>query len=197
MVRCARLNEPVESWEYRAGHSPSKFTPYGRPPVWLTARLTRFAFGGVTDTAVNFIVQHGGSVRLVGDDQQLAAIGAGGVLRDIQASHGAVRLTELHRFADPAEAAATLALRDDDRPEALGFYLDRQRVQVGNPTTTIDAASTPGRTTAATALTRSRWHRPGSWSTRSTNAPATIASQAPLRGWRSSQRTATSAASAT
>ncbi len=90
------------------------------------------------DTAVNFIVERGGSVRLVGDDQQLAAIGAGGVLRDIEAIHGAVRLTELHRFTDPAEAAATLALRDG-RAEALGFYLDRQRVHVGDPTTTLDA----------------------------------------------------------
>jgi conjugative relaxase-like TrwC/TraI family protein len=89
------------------------------------------------DTAVDFIVGRGGSVRLVGDDQQLAAIGGGGVLRDIQASHGAVRLSELHRFTDPAEAAATLALRDG-RPEALGFYLDRQRVHVGDPTTTLD-----------------------------------------------------------
>jgi limonene-1,2-epoxide hydrolase len=90
------------------------------------------------DTAVQFIVRRGGSVRLVGDDQQLAAIGAGGVLRDIQASYGAVRLSELHRFTDPAEAAATLALRDG-RPEALGFYLDRGRVHVGDPTTTLDA----------------------------------------------------------
>jgi conjugative relaxase-like TrwC/TraI family protein len=90
------------------------------------------------DTAVQFIIGRGGSVRLVGDDQQLASIGAGGVLRDIQASHGAVRLTELHRFTDSAEAAATLALRDG-QPEALGFYLDRQRVHVGDPTTTLDA----------------------------------------------------------
>ena len=90
------------------------------------------------DTAVHFVIGCGGSVRLIGDDQQLAAIGAGGVLGDIQASHGAVRLTELHRFTDPAEAAATLALRDG-RPEALGFYLDRQRVHVGDPTTTLDA----------------------------------------------------------
>ena len=89
------------------------------------------------DTAVQFIIGRGGSVRLVGDDQQLAAIGAGGVLRDIQASHGAVRLSELHRFVDSAEAAATLALRDG-RAEALGFYLDRRRVHVGDPTTAID-----------------------------------------------------------
>jgi len=93
------------------------------------------------DTAVQFIIGRGGSVRLVGDDQQLAAIGAGGVLGDIQASYGAVRLTELHRFTDPAEAAATLALRDG-RTEALGFYLDRGRVHVGDPTTTLDAIFT-------------------------------------------------------
>ena len=90
------------------------------------------------DTAVQFIIGHGGSIRLIGDDQQLAAIGAGGVLRDIQASHGAVRLSELHRFTEPAEAAATLALREG-RPEALGFYLDRRRVHVGDPSTTLDA----------------------------------------------------------
>jgi AAA domain len=92
---------------------------------------------GDRDTAIRFIIGRGGSVRLVGDDQQLAAIGAGGVLRDIESIHGAVRLTELHRFADPAEAAATLALREG-RPEALGFYLDRRRVHVGDPTTTLD-----------------------------------------------------------
>jgi AAA domain len=90
------------------------------------------------DTAVRFIIGRGGSVRLVGDDQQLAAVGAGGVLRDIQSSYGAVRLSELHRFSEPAEAAATLALRDG-RPEAFGFYLDRRRVHVGDPTTTLDA----------------------------------------------------------
>ena len=89
------------------------------------------------DTAVQFVVGRGGSVRLVGDDQQLAAIGAGGILRDIQSQHGAVRLTELLRFTDPAEAAATLALRDG-RPEALGFYLDQHRIHVGDQATVTE-----------------------------------------------------------
>jgi conjugative relaxase-like TrwC/TraI family protein len=91
------------------------------------------------DTAVQFAINRGASVRLIGDDQQLAAIGAGGVLRDIQQSHGALRLTELHRFTDPAEAAATLALREG-KPEAIDFYLDHGRVQVGDPATTMQAA---------------------------------------------------------
>jgi hypothetical protein len=45
------------------------------------------------DAAVQFISGRGGSVQLIGDDQQFAAIDAGGVLCDIQTSHGAIRLT--------------------------------------------------------------------------------------------------------
>jgi DNA primase catalytic core len=83
------------------------------------------------DAAVSYILERGGSVRLIGDDQQLSAIGAGGVLRDILATHGALQLTELVRFKDPAEGAASLALREG-KAEALGFYLDRDRVHVGD-----------------------------------------------------------------
>jgi DNA primase catalytic core len=86
------------------------------------------------DAAVAYVVDRGGSVRLIGDDQQLAAIGAGGVLRDIEATYGAARLTEPVRFTDTAEAAATLALRDG-KPEAIGFYLDNQRIHVGDLST--------------------------------------------------------------
>ena len=93
------------------------------------------------DTAVQFVVGRGGSVRLVGDDQQLAAIGAGGVLRDIKTQHGALQLTELHRFTNPAEAHATLALRDGD-PKSLDFYLNQGRVHVGDLATTTEDAFT-------------------------------------------------------
>ena len=62
------------------------------------------------DTAIQYAIDRGASVRLIGDDQQLAAIGAGGILRDIKHTHGALQLSELHRFTDPAEAAASLAL---------------------------------------------------------------------------------------
>ena len=83
------------------------------------------------DTVVAFVTGRGGQVRLIGDNQQLAAIGAGGVLRDIAATHGALQLSELMRFTDPVEGAASLALRQG-RTEALGFYLDRDRVHVGD-----------------------------------------------------------------
>ena len=91
------------------------------------------------DTAVQFAINRGASVRLVGDDQQLAAIGSGGVLRDIKDTHGALYLTELHRFTNPNEAAASLALREGDS-SALDFYLDHGRVHVGDlAKTTADA----------------------------------------------------------
>jgi conjugative relaxase-like TrwC/TraI family protein len=91
------------------------------------------------DAAVQFAINRGASVRLIGDDQQLAAIGAGGVLRNITHTHGALYLSELHRFTDPTEAAATLALRDG-KPEALDFYLDHDRVHVGDRATTTQDA---------------------------------------------------------
>jgi conjugative relaxase-like TrwC/TraI family protein len=133
---------------------------HGDLPDWANhigrSTLVIIDEAGMADTlslnsAVNFIVGRGGSVRLVGDDQQLAAIGAGGVLRDIENSHGAVRLSQLHRFTDPAEAAATLALRDG-RPEALGFYLDRGRVHIGDPTTALGAVFKAWQTDRAAGL---------------------------------------------
>jgi len=89
------------------------------------------------DRVIAVAVERGASVRLIGDDQQLAAIGAGGVLRDIATSHGVLRLDEVVRFDDPAEADASLALRDGDA-RALGFYLDHDRVHVGDSANCLD-----------------------------------------------------------
>lgn len=86
--------------------------------------------------AVEYVTSRGGSVRLVGDDRQLAAIGAGGVLRDIATGAGAITLSELHRFRDVAEGEATLALRDG-HAHALGFYLDHGRIKVSADTDTV------------------------------------------------------------
>lgn len=98
---------------------------------------------GMADTlslaaVVDHAVARGAVVRLIGDDQQLAAIGAGGVLRDIATQHGVVRLDEVVRFSDPSEADASLLLRDGDRA-SLGFYLDQDRVHVGDADANLDA----------------------------------------------------------
>ena len=97
---------------------------------------------GMADTltlasVIELAVARGASVRLIGDDRQLAAIGAGGLLRDIASTHGAIRLDELVRFTDPGEGEASLSLRDGDRA-ALGFYLDNDRVHVGDVASCLD-----------------------------------------------------------
>jgi ATP-dependent exoDNAse (exonuclease V) alpha subunit len=107
------------TWSLRNGGLPDWATGVG-PSTLIIIDEAGMADTLSLDTAVWFAVDRGASVRLIGDDQQLAAIGAGGVLRDIQQTHGALQLTELHRFTDPAEAQASLALREGD-PGALGF----------------------------------------------------------------------------
>ena len=126
------------TWSLRHGELPDWATTVG-PSTLVIIDEAGMADTQSLDTAVQFVIARGGSVRLVGDDQQLAAIGAGGVLRDITHIHGAFRLTELHRLTDPAEAAASLALRDGD-PSGLEFYLDHGRIQVGDGATTTQDA---------------------------------------------------------
>ncbi|MET9030449.1 MobF family relaxase [Nocardia sp. NPDC004168] len=82
------------------------------------------------DAAVEFLLRRGASVRAIGDDQQLASVAAGGVMRDIAHTSDALSLTTVMRFADAGERAASLAVRDGD-PAGLAFYADRDRIHIG------------------------------------------------------------------
>jgi len=126
------------SWSIDHGELPDWAAAVG-PATLLIIDEAGMADTLSVDTAVQFAIKRGASVRLIGDDQQLAAIGAGGVLRDIKHTYGALHLTELHRFTNPSEAAASLTLREGI-PEALNFYLDHGRVHVGDITTAIEDA---------------------------------------------------------
>jgi DNA primase catalytic core len=124
-------------------------------PTWLRGIgpktlviVDEAGMAGTADLAkvVDFVTGAGGSVRLIGDDRQLAAIGAGGLLRDLAARDGVTTLTQVVRFTHPdtglpnhAEGAASLALRDGD-PIALAYYVDHGRVHVGDIATIIDEA---------------------------------------------------------
>jgi conjugative relaxase-like TrwC/TraI family protein len=81
----------------------------------------------------------GAVVRLLGDPAQLSSVEAGGALRLLESEVGAAHLDQLHRFVDPAEAAATLALRRGDTL-ALDYYHDRGRVHDGNRDAMLEAA---------------------------------------------------------
>lgn len=88
------------------------------------------------DATIAHVIGRGGRVLLVGDDRQRAAAGAGGVLRDIDATYGSSSLVEVMRFTDPTEGQATLAIRDGD-PAAAGFYIDRGRLHAVTADTAI------------------------------------------------------------
>jgi conjugative relaxase-like TrwC/TraI family protein len=90
------------------------------------------------DWLVNYARERGAVVRLLGDPSQMSAVEAGGALRLLVHDVGAVELTDLHRFADPAEAKATLALRDGQR-EGLDFYFTHDRVTSGTADAMLDA----------------------------------------------------------
>jgi conjugative relaxase-like TrwC/TraI family protein len=83
--------------------------------------------------------ERGALVRMLGDPAQLTAVEAGGSLRLLVHDVGAVELTDLHRFTDPDEAAATIGLREG-RPDALHYYRAHDRISAGTPETMLDAA---------------------------------------------------------
>ena len=85
------------------------------------------------DLIVNVVTGLGGSVRLIGDDHQLTAVAAGGILTDLAHADGTVRLEEVLRFTDRAEAAASLALRNGDLV-AIAFYTDNSRLHPADST---------------------------------------------------------------
>ncbi|WP_242611353.1 MobF family relaxase [Blastococcus saxobsidens] len=117
-------------WCLDAGQAPDWMAGIG-PTTLVVVDEAGMAGTRELARAVEYVLGRGGSVRLVGDHQQLTSVAAGGVLAEIAATHGAVTLTQLVRFTDPAEAAATVAVRDGDTL-GLGFYLDSGRVHVGD-----------------------------------------------------------------
>ena len=104
--------------------------------------------------------------------------------------------TELHRFTNPTEAAASLALREGD-PSALDFYLDHGRVHVGDLAKTTADAFTLGLSTERQDSTRSCSRRPASSSPNSIGVPALTASTTRRQGERCSWPTGTRRASET
>ncbi|WP_264055832.1 MobF family relaxase [Mycobacterium nebraskense] len=93
------------------------------------------------DEVITTAEARGASVKMIADDRQLASISAGGILRDIEQTYGALNLTEVVRFKSRAEAQAGLALREGD-PSGLAFYADAGRIHVGSGETIIDDAYT-------------------------------------------------------
>lgn len=88
---------------------------------------------------VSYALRRGADVRLVGDDKQLAAVEAGGAVRWFEHLNGAVRLTQVVRFDDPDQRAASLSLHAGDAT-GLDFYFEQGWVNGGSRETIRDAA---------------------------------------------------------
>lgn len=87
------------------------------------------------DALVTIAAERGALVRVLGDDRQLSAVGAGGALRLIDREVGAVRLDELFRFKNEEEASATLRLREPaavGKDEPFAWYRENSRVAAGD-----------------------------------------------------------------
>jgi hypothetical protein len=91
------------------------------------------------DQLVQLAAARGATVRLLGDDRQLPAVESGGALRLVASQPGTPELTVLHRFRDPAEAAATLQLRTGDGT-AVDWYAAAGRIRGGSREEMTDAA---------------------------------------------------------
>ncbi|MCX2966241.1 MobF family relaxase [Gordonia aquimaris] len=137
-ARVAAAKEKLADPAYVAPKEPDWFTRIG-PDTLVVVDEAGMASTADLDEVIRCIVGRGGSVRLVGDDQQLASISAGGVLRDVAHETGALTLSQVVRFSDAAEGAASLALRDGD-PAALGFYADHARIHVESDAVATDDA---------------------------------------------------------
>ena len=81
----------------------------------------------------------GAKLVLVGDSDQLGAVGPGGLLRTLVDDHGAHELETIRRFEHAWEAAASLRLRSRD-PSILPAYLANDRMAEGSRTAMLEEA---------------------------------------------------------
>ena len=80
-------------------------------------------------------------LALVGDPQQLQAVGRGGMFNELCDMTRSVELEELHRFTHAWEAATTLRLRAGD-PAALVTYAAHGRIRAGSFDDHLDTIAT-------------------------------------------------------
>ena len=141
------------------------------------------------DAAVQFIVGRGGSVRLVGDDQQLAAIGAGGVLRDIAHTHGASGSPSCTGSPTPPKAPHPSPSATAGPKRSASTSTSEESMSATSPRSPR-TSSRPGKPTGAAAWMRSCSPPPANWSASSTSAPAPTGSPPNRTGTSPSPRVA-------
>jgi conjugative relaxase-like TrwC/TraI family protein len=137
-------------WEYTQGRHAEHLRGGQRVPEWTrffalnpgdVVLVDEAGMAGtlMLDRLINVAAERGAVVRLLGDFRQLGAVESGGALRLIATDVGAVQLTTLYRFANPAEAEATLKIRVGDS-SGLDFYAANGRIKAGSQQAMIEEA---------------------------------------------------------
>jgi ATP-dependent exoDNAse (exonuclease V) alpha subunit len=85
---------------------------------------------GALHELVTLVDQHHWRLALVGDPNQLQAVGRGGLFHELCATGRTYELARIRRFHQPWEAAASLQLRHGD-PTALDVYEAHDRIIPG------------------------------------------------------------------
>jgi hypothetical protein len=173
----AKYIQLADSTNTQFRHTPAWFTGVDTSTLVIIDEAGKAATRDL-EAVISRTLARGASVRLIGDDGQLSSISAGGVLRDIAAQTDALTLSELIRFASPAEGLASLALRAGD-PAGIGHYIDHHRAHVGADATAADMAYTAWRADRDAGLESILLAPPTTPSTNSTPAPAWTASPQP------------------
>ena len=94
---------------------------------------------GDLDAIARLVREAGGKLLYTGDPEQLVAVGAGGMLDLLVRDNGAYELSEIRRFHEPWERAASLQLRARDA-SVLRLYEDSGRLHGGTREEMIDEA---------------------------------------------------------
>ncbi|MFE2999322.1 MobF family relaxase [Nocardia sp. NPDC059246] len=149
---CDTIDKLTYSLKQAAAAAPNGFV--ATIPDWVTAidehtmvvvDEAALASTHQLDQVIDYVLGRGGSVRLIGDDKQLSSVAAGGIVRAIADTYGALTLGHVVRFRDRHgnprldEGAASLALREGD-PAAIGYYIDHGRVHSGDLAALIEDA---------------------------------------------------------
>ncbi|WP_285689993.1 MobF family relaxase [Actinoplanes sp. NBRC 103695] len=132
--------ENIAMWLHAQDHPPENTTPADwafRPGQWVIIDEASQASTLDLVRLSHLLAPVGGKLILVGDPEQISAIGPGGMFRYLASLGTTTQLREVRRFTDPWEGPASLRLRDGDTT-VLAEYDRRGRIIAGHRTELIN-----------------------------------------------------------